>query len=175
MIEHRTCYIYHIPGVKVGSSINIKRRLLAQKAKDAIILQTIPPNTLTVKECFEVEYDWNVRFGYSLERSSYLAEVSRMGMNPCSEETRRKLAESSKKLGLRPPPKTPEQKRRESEYLSSRPPTEHPNFKGHITNDKGEVFAGNKELKAAGYSQGNVSSAITGRLEKYKGMKWWRI
>ena len=57
MLETRECIIYEIIGRKVGSSITgIARPLFQLKEGESYrILETIPPNTKTIRECWEKE------------------------------------------------------------------------------------------------------------------------
>jgi hypothetical protein len=74
MIEYRECIIYEIVGRKVGSSIQGHKRPRGQlrNGETYRVLQTIPPNTLTVRECWEHEQDWAVTLGYAPETQNGL-------------------------------------------------------------------------------------------------------
>jgi hypothetical protein len=69
MIEEREVTIYEIVGRKVGQSRHGHGRPKSQLKENETyrILQVIPPNTLTLRECWEQEQDWAVTLGYPPE------------------------------------------------------------------------------------------------------------
>jgi hypothetical protein len=75
MIETREVTIYEIPSHKVGMTTRLNRRLKEQGNPDYRIVQVIPPNTLTVRECWEHEQDWAATLGYETETENNWALV----------------------------------------------------------------------------------------------------
>jgi hypothetical protein len=144
MIETREVIIYEIIGTKVGSTYNIKRRMRDQGNPDYRIVQVIPPNTLTMRECWEQEQDWAVTLGYQPETDNQwqLVEKTRMGFYGVNWVVRKG--------------------------------SKNPQYKGTIVNSNGERFEGTQQLEEAGYHQGNVSACISGRRKTHKGLRWWR-
>jgi hypothetical protein len=69
MSERREVIIYEIVGRKIGQSRQGAFRPIQQLKENEkwCILQTIPPNTLTQREVWETECEWQMRKGYSVE------------------------------------------------------------------------------------------------------------
>lgn len=56
-LSRKTIYIYHIPDVKVGSTYNVKRRVMEQgyDLEDVEILYQIPPNYMSFNAIWRTE------------------------------------------------------------------------------------------------------------------------
>jgi hypothetical protein len=148
MIETREVTIYEIVGVKVGQTTDIKRRMKKQGNQPYRVVQVIPPNTLTIRECWEQEQDWAIRLGYVPEGE---CNWSLIEYNKSDKVKQKPVTGSAAMFGK-----------------------QHPNYKGTMVNSNGERFDGHQALKDAGYCPKAVNTVVNGRRKTHAGLKWWR-
>ena len=87
-------YIYHIPGIKIGCTKNIKARMLAQGFTEWEILETHEDGWIAGDRELELQKE----YGYTVDASHYMVsvqnsgfgstEVARLGALAVSQETR---------------------------------------------------------------------------------------
>ena len=78
-ITHKTIYIYHIRGVKVGSSTNYKRRVKDQgyDPEDVEILMQVIPHCTTYNHVWVMEQVESLKLGYAQEHEGQRLAVNR--------------------------------------------------------------------------------------------------
>ena len=79
-LSQKTIYIYHIPDVKVGSTYNVKRRLMEQgyDLEDVEILYQIPPNSMSFNAIWRTEQLEARKRGYPDEHDGNRIAVNRV-------------------------------------------------------------------------------------------------
>jgi hypothetical protein len=97
-----TYYIYHIPGVKVGCTDDLKRRTVTNKTKYGYDIQVILLATTTdLYEADELENEWSIKLGFGeiwcQNRYVVRSKVGkrRLGVKT-SKETREKQSKAKK-------------------------------------------------------------------------------
>lgn len=101
-------FIYHIPGVKIGCSINPERRVRAQKFREFEILEEhLDKDVACIRE-----RELQKKYGYAIDRNSYNFTTNLLSYH--TEETNRKKSESKKGV------KRPQSSQRISEALKGR-------------------------------------------------------
>lgn len=83
-------YIYHIPGVKIGCTVDPKRRVKAQKFREFEILE----EHLNKDVACMREQELQKEYGYAIDRNSYTFTTNLLNYH--TEETNRKKSESKK-------------------------------------------------------------------------------
>jgi hypothetical protein len=81
-------YIYHIPGVKIGTSINPKRRVRSQGYTEYKILEV----HTDIKVASERERELQIEYGYKVDTISYTRTTALRLLH--TDETREKIIKS---------------------------------------------------------------------------------
>lgn len=87
-LSQKTIYIYHIPGVKVGSTYDVKRRVMEQgyDIEDVEVLFQIIPRNMSFNHIWRIEQYEARKRGYSEEHEGNRMAVNRVrakdGINP---------------------------------------------------------------------------------------------
>ena len=79
-LSQKSIYIYHIPGVKVGSAYNVKRRAMEQgyDVEDIEIITRIIPNAMSFNQIWRTEQIEARKRGYDDEHDGQRIAVNRV-------------------------------------------------------------------------------------------------
>jgi hypothetical protein len=88
-------YIYHIPGVKIGCTKNIKQRMRVQGFTEWEILEEHEDGWLAGDREIELQK----QYGYPVDNSHYMVSIK--NLKPPSPETQLKIQESLNRNGTR--------------------------------------------------------------------------